>query len=487
MPETQDSVTPESLPAPGRWTYAIFLVVATILTFVFVVLVFTPRFILWTGLEPGVGAFNPEINRAIDSLRQLDYPFTEIENQSNAVIHWRLLFPILGHLLHLPRIVYLALPFLGCLLVIALMLHVFTRESGCRLQAWLASTLLATTSWFFTSTGWLAYFDSWYVLGMVVVSFIDSRKLMVLSCLLTPWVDERFVLSLPLCLVVRAVRLGYLTNGSWRKFAADILYCTPPIALVCIVRVIASVTGEATSTSYIAEHVTTMKLALENPEVYFIGWWNGLRLGWVGVGLFVFLTFCRKEPVRTIWILSITTLTLAVAVFVAGDIGRSMAQLTTAAMLGFMLLAGGHGKTQRAKRVTFLLTALVVLNLVLPAKHVVTSFIIPIRPIDVEIERARNPPYYLVPAQLVELGLNLQAAGDYNRAFEQFTLATRVDPGFIDAYYRRGEMTYSLDDMQNACADFSRLLVIAPAGWVHEAEVRALKESACGAPQEPAP
>jgi hypothetical protein len=40
------------------------------------------------------------------------------------------------------------------------MAHLIRRESGGWWTPFAASALVGTTSWFFVSTGWLAYFDS---------------------------------------------------------------------------------------------------------------------------------------------------------------------------------------------------------------------------------------------------------------------------------------------------------------------------------------
>jgi hypothetical protein len=137
--------------------------VASCAAFVVVIVFFSPRFIFWPWIDLDPAEHNaPEFNRAIDTLRQLNEPFRPITNPSNRVIKWRLLFPIVGHYLHLPPRAFLALPAVGCLIVLGYMAHLIRRESGGWWAPFAASALVGTMSWFFVSTGWLAYFDSWH-------------------------------------------------------------------------------------------------------------------------------------------------------------------------------------------------------------------------------------------------------------------------------------------------------------------------------------
>src|SRR5262249_13710695 len=149
-------------PGPTPRDDFLFAIVASLLAFVLSIAFFAPRFMHWNWIDLDSDEHHPpEFNRAIDTLRQLEHPFTPITNPTNAVINWRLLFPMLGHILRLPPRWFLALPALGCLLVLWYVAILVRHEGGTRLSALAATALSATTSWFFVSTGWLAYFDSW--------------------------------------------------------------------------------------------------------------------------------------------------------------------------------------------------------------------------------------------------------------------------------------------------------------------------------------
>jgi hypothetical protein len=213
--------------------------------FIVVIIFFAPRFQYWPWLDLDPAPHHPpEFNRALDTLRQLEHPFTPITNPTNRVINWRLLFPIVGHYLHLPRLMFLALPAVGCLIVLGYVAHLIRRESGSWRQALAAAALTGTSSWFFVSTGWLAYFDSWYVLGLLLAAFGRSKVITDLACLLTPWVDERFVLTLPLVVIVRGASALESEGASFRRFLSEGLRFFALVTPYCALRVVALATAQ---------------------------------------------------------------------------------------------------------------------------------------------------------------------------------------------------------------------------------------------------
>ena len=133
---------------------------AALLSFVVGIGFFSPRYVLWRGLQIPQAQIHPEVNRANFRLQQIERPFAPSENLTHWPLRWRILFPLLAHYLQLPPKVFFALPFVGCLLVLGLIAHIVLRETESALLALLSSMLAATTSWFFVSTGWLGYFGA---------------------------------------------------------------------------------------------------------------------------------------------------------------------------------------------------------------------------------------------------------------------------------------------------------------------------------------
>src|SRR5207244_6040546 len=93
------------------------------------------------------------------------------------------------------------------------------------------SLIAGASAWFFVSTGWLGYYDAWLGLGLLAVGFSRRPWVAGVACVLTPWVDERFVLGFPLALLVRWIRTDHATTPrtfvSWLRREAMM-----PIALI---------------------------------------------------------------------------------------------------------------------------------------------------------------------------------------------------------------------------------------------------------------
>ena len=198
---------------------------------------FSPRFVYWQVFDYPPLHYLPEVFRAIDVLHQLHDPWGQVPHAiDRAPLRWRLLFPGLGHILHLPDRVFLALPHLGCLAVLGAVADIVYRDSADRKAAFLSAALAGTASWFFVSTGWLGYFDSWYVLCLVLVSFTESRAVIVAVCIVAPWIDERFVFALPLCLVVRSLYFQLSRSAQTKELQIDAILASVPVLLYCTVR-----------------------------------------------------------------------------------------------------------------------------------------------------------------------------------------------------------------------------------------------------------
>ena len=103
-----------------RWLSSLpfFFAMSAIVAFLLINYFFCPRFVLWQGLGIPDAWFNPEVNRAVFALKQIQHPFEPINNVSNEVIRWRLLFPLIAHYLSIPNFIYLMLPHLGCIVVL---------------------------------------------------------------------------------------------------------------------------------------------------------------------------------------------------------------------------------------------------------------------------------------------------------------------------------------------------------------------------------
>jgi hypothetical protein len=318
-----------------------------------------------TVLDPGVGV-GYGVMRVPALTEQLADPagwdhFREVPT----ALHWRLLPPTVGHLLALRPRVYLVLPLLGAALLLATAVACLYRETRSVAWASLAAVLVSTASWFFVTTGWLGQFDVYYLLGLLLVVFAPSSLAVWGACTLAPWCDERFLLVLPACLCLRWARSD-ATARRWLLPAT-----LGGIAPYVLLRLWALWQGDST----VAEQI-----AIQGPRFHTYlahlpaGWWMGFRAGWVLIAVGVVgAASALSRGGRLLLILSLVGGLGAVA-FLAWDISRSVAILLPFLMQGTIVL-----RQHRPRAGWRILAAAVVLNLVLPASHVVETHHLPIR------------------------------------------------------------------------------------------------------------
>jgi Tetratricopeptide repeat len=434
----------------------LFAIAASAFTFVLTIARFAPRLVYWSWLDLGSAEHHvPEFNRAIDTLRQLEQPFVPITNPTNSVINWRLLFPILGHLLHLPRWAFLALPSVGCLLVLGYVAHLVRREGGTRWSAIMATALCATTSWFFVSTGWLAYFDSWYVLGLLVATFSRSRYSAAAACLLAPWIDERFVLALPLVVTIRGVSAGTLDGGISERFRSEGMLFFALMVPYCSLRLLALATAQDLgSAAHLRNHFATVHHA---GEVIF-GLWSGLRSFWLFVMAAPVLLVSRGRMVQAGLLVLLVVATVAASVSIATDLSRATSTVIPAAVLGIILsLRTGSRLTSLA------LAATLAFNLLAPARHVVEGWRVGARilPLHTEIARVQKPPppvAFLHLSRAAKLGEQRQPT----HALAELEAAIKIDPMLRAAHLGKGMLLDELGRTAEAARSFDRAVSIAP-------------------------
>ena len=97
-----------------------------------------------------------------------------------------------------------------------------------RAAAGCVAIVLGATGWFFASTGWLGYFDGWLVAALLLTTFARDRRTVWLMCLFAPWVDERFIIALPLALYTRWWRGRVSSAGAgadWRLLLGAAALC----------------------------------------------------------------------------------------------------------------------------------------------------------------------------------------------------------------------------------------------------------------------
>src|SRR6185312_12205213 len=103
------------------------------------------------------------VRRGASVLEQVAHPGAPVQDALHSAIQWRLLFPLLGHVLGLPAPVLFGLAPLGCLFVLAFIIAVLRRQGAAWPETAAAAVILGASTWYFTSVSWLGYYDSWVV------------------------------------------------------------------------------------------------------------------------------------------------------------------------------------------------------------------------------------------------------------------------------------------------------------------------------------
>ena len=345
---------------------------------------------------------------------------TAIPDPNHQIIRWRLLVPFIAHTLQWPSWATLGFAHLGCL---ALCFALISLAQLCPTPSSLLSTfafgiVAGATAPFFTSMGWLGYYDSWLALGLLSVAFTRPRLVVIAVCLLTPWIDERFVLGLPLALFIRllsplpaALQLQPLSIRTW--FFDQALWPVVVVLAYAVLRLSLGGSGSsATLSSYLNQFVFSQKISA--PDRLF-GAWSGLRVAW----LFVLLALVGRYPGRLL-LSCAAALTAFLAVVTALDSSRSVVLLLPLLPLGWRTAIASPRLHPRYLPLAS--AALAVLACALPAHHVVGRFVIP-------VDRCWLPSLPLLNAQknlgvLFSSGAGVtpdpsQGAAWYRRAAEQ--------------------------------------------------------------------
>lgn len=479
-----------------RLPYPAFLLAAALLASLINLFFFCPRFTLWRGLDLPAARVEPDIDRAVDTLAQLKDPFVRIENPYSRVIHWRLLFPVLGHALHLPPGLFLALPHLGCLAALALIAHVICREVGSRRLALLATMLSAGGAWFFVATGWLSYNDSWLMLGLVASAFLRSRLALGAAILLCPWIDERILLLLPVNLALRSYLL-YADGSRWQALIDGAWAAAAAVPYLGI-RLNAYLSGNDPVTDAYVQVLAEQVIPLWQ---YVLGAWMGLRGLWVYVAAFCVLACRLRSTAWNVLVMTGLAATFVVSLLIANDFGRSISAFLPVGLAG-IVLCHRHAPRLLARWLPWVLAV----NLLLPASHVVGRDQYPIYYFYSELARWSLPPDYLTPEFYNRRGLEGLQRGELERAWSEFETALKLDANFVaargnralilvarrafepaiqelnaviasgqnlpDALHLRGKCFEATGRVAAAINDYRQALQVAPPDWPSRAELQ---------------
>ena len=454
--EADDNQRARGAAADAPWRGALLCFGVAIAAATLAILDFAPRLAYWPGLNYAMAREVSEYGRAKVTIAQVEDPWAPITAPMHKVLAWRLLLPLVWHYLHLPPQLLLAVPHLGCLVTLWLVAWLTQRRMANWPLAILVTLLFAALPWFFVSTGWLGYFDSWLVLGLLAAAFLPSRMALALACLLTPWIDERFVIALPATMMVRAAALRRVENHEGRAVCRDLAVVFAASLPFAAIRAVVWLRGDPDSTIYVHAHwLSVFQISWQR---YLAGFWSGYRAGWVVVGAALWLL---PKRVGRRWGAAFALVVLGTAVgglFIAADMSRSLMMICPVLLLGAWL-----GYASRPAIFHWLLPLVVAANYLLPAAHEIWFMTVGISHMGTEFQRLRGPvPEILAAATRIEDALALINQGKFDEARGKLDEALELDPFSTTAYVNRAKLKLAGQDFGGAMADAEAALRINP-------------------------
>ena len=468
-------------------------------------------FRLWSRVPEMQGML--EVRRGVSVLAQAAHPGAAITDPLHAAIRWRLLFPVLAHVLQLPAVVLFGCAPLGALLTLAFLIGVLRRGGLGFAAAGLAALILGATSWFFTSVSWLGYFDSWLVLALLVAAFAENRRLVWAACLLAPWVDERFVLAAPLALLCRHVWLGRPAPAGNPAPLGRRELIVPAVLLGAFVIIrLGFLSGPASAGTSIPGYFASFNFTAVPWSRLLFGAWSGLRAAWFFVGAAAWL--CWQERRSGLWMAAATLTLLVAGLGTAQDLSRAMMLELPAALLGILLAASA-----RALWLPWALRIGAGAALLLPAHHVMSDRVNPIYYLYHELEVLDNPPAVAMPELRVLRGILEEEQGDAAGAEQDFALAiklggntglalqhrgvlyanqrrwaearrdfsamTEQEPGEPDGWFLRAQADLALGDTTGARTDLQQALAVGSPQWLQRPDVARFQQRLGGPAGQP--
>ncbi len=441
--------------AMDRRRMLLFAALIGLLVSVMVTFMFTPRFTIWRGMWYSQFSKSSELERGLYQLEQIEDPFAPVNNEVHKILRFRLLIPLIWHFTGLPKGWSLLVPHVGCLLAAWYFATITLQRTGKPWGAFIFTSLLCCNSWFFVSMGWLSYADSLLVLALLGAAFSSSRRTLFACSLLGPWIDERYVLSLPVIMLCRWFELSWSSKSAQRQMLVD-LGSASPVIVYLLVRLGAFIGRvDDVTESYVAFHVTLFR---EIPgQLLLHGAWSGFRMAWLLVPAAACVAWQKNRPAH-----AVATLVLTVAygfgcVAYAADMSRNYVLLMPLLALSMLQLY--------ASWPVFCLKfagVLLVAQLVLPAHHVMWHEPIPIRYFYSELDQWNNPPPQLTPMYHTELAADFAQQNNIEQALASFDLAIRLDSTFAPAFLKRGLLNAKLGQLQRAEADLDQAVRAEP-------------------------
>ena len=231
--------------------------------------------------------------------------------------------------------------------------------------------LLASTSAVVTSLGWLGIFDCWWVLALIVVAIAKQWWLVGLASLLAPWIDERFLIGLPIAFAARWL-IYRLTVRDVARVGLAVLLPLLPYLVWRLYSLVYSPTDA--SGGFVSTHFVVWLSMVPH------GWWMSYRLAWVFILLPFFVP--NATGVSPLWLGLICMCAGFAAVLTAADITRSAMVFAPLMVVGVIVSFRRYPK-ETLQWMPWITAA----NFIVPYMHVVYNKLEPVHPLPWEIIR----------------------------------------------------------------------------------------------------
>ncbi len=255
------------------------------------------------------------------------------------------------------------LPWLGLWAWLSASAYLLAARSGDRRLAAAGAVILGTSGGAITSTTWLGVNDGWYLLGLSVVVLARTRWGFVAVCLLCPWVDERFLIALPLALACRWWLRTSAEEGSWR---ADLAWAGCLVAFYACLRL--SLSLRAGNAQEDGEFVRDVFLRLAPGLGYVsLGWFMGWRAAWVLAAVPLLAAWQQNHRREALGLGTMGGGMLLLMILLATDVSRSATMAVPLVLAGLLTLGKLSWVRLDPHRLAYGIAAL---NLLLPYLHV---------------------------------------------------------------------------------------------------------------------
>lgn len=446
--------------------------------FALLVYFFSPPFAAWRAWAraPEAG-FLWEVRRGVSVLEQVAALGAPLTDPLHGAIQWRLFFPVLGRALSLPPWLLFGLAHAGAVLVLWSAVA-RARDAG---AGWVESAALAVgagaAAWFFAATGWLGYYDSWVVLALVAVAFAKRREVAWAACVAAPWVDERFVLAVPLALLCRQIDGDDTRRAAWK------IEWGVPLALAAAFAVVRlGVLSGSVRNATVSGYLAWLDFS-RTPWTQFVwGVWEGWRVGWVIAGVALWSVARRQGGGAAARLGAVALAVLLAGLLTAQDFGRSTMLLAPLVWLGI-----GAARELIVPQREAWLAAMAGTALLLPAHQVMSDSAVAVMTSNHELAALREPPPRLSPAAYELKGVESMERGDPRQAELALTLAIKLDERPTSACKHRGLLYASAQRWAEALKDFRAWAGNAesdPDAWLLVAQAEAALGNAARAREE---